>query len=150
MSWQPEYSSGTNASPGNFIVNANGTISEVRTSDNTNPKGWTFGMEFPNPDEMLDKIDAFDRAREVLGEDHLMPPDAIRVLADERAKQLGVEVGFTREVVDGRLEWRVTVKTKRGKVSAQPSLNENESVQLDDSFLPISAWKNALREVGLL
>lgn len=131
----------------NYVVNGDGTISEANGNA---VQGWKFGMEFPGPDEVLDKLDAFNRAREVLGEDGMQPPDAIRVLAEQRAAELDVEVGFQRVAKDDRLEWEVNVKTKRGIASASPSLTEKQQRELERDFLPIEAWKNAMREVGLL
>lgn len=104
---------------------------------------------FPSADEALDLAMMMDRAMQQLREDE-GPPDEIRVLADERAAHLGVEVTFEREVQGGQLEWRVSVKTKRGTLRARPTISEKALRELAETMIPVTAWKNALSEVGLL
>lgn len=110
------------------------------------------GQVFPDPDTVLDGMAALQRAQELLDEGH-GPPDAIRVLAEQRAQDLGVEVAFSRTLNDaGALRWRVTVGTRRGEVVAAPNLTQKQIVEMaiDSDEWQIEGWKNALREVGLL
>jgi hypothetical protein len=131
----------------NFQVTGTGT---VRVADN-DAQGWKFQFTggFPTPDEALDKLAAFQRAQDILG-DSEGPPDAIRVLAAARAKELDVRVSFHRALEGGEVVWRVAVHTKRGQVAAEPRLSEKQAAEIAEDFIPVEAWKNALRDVGLL
>lgn len=105
---------------------------------------------FPSPDEALDHAMMMDKAMTWLREGE-GPPDAIRVLAEERAKELDVRVDFARALDHlGDVVWQVEVTTKRGSLRAHPYLTEKERVELALDLLPVAAWKNAMREVGLL
>lgn len=130
-----QYSSGTNSSAGiTRVTTASGSVNFPPVS-----------AGFPTPDQALAQALAVDRAMELV-DAYGEPSETIRRLADRLARAQNMTATFMRLIGEhGKAEWRIVVRTGRGKVTAKPYLKEGD--RIDD---PDLAWMNALADVGLV
>lgn len=138
----------------NFIANISGSMASLGVSASAAAASFSsassaMNSAFPTAKDALDRVKAMDRALELLRDD-AGPPDAIRVLAAERAKEMDVQVSFVRALEAGEVVWTVIVRTKRGMIGKRPYLTEKQKAELATEFFAIEAWKNAMRDAGLL
>lgn len=97
-------------------------------------------------------MSALQRAHEQL-QAQAEPPDEIYDLARRKAAAMGVKLSVARFIDHGDVVWVVCVTTRRGKVTARVGIDAARAAMVGrDAWaaLVTEAWRDALREVGLL